>query len=480
MTPFQPTFIIPFFALSLLSGLAGCATAPASLPKVQQLVGSRSTVQVAWPQTEAERVEADHRVQTLLERPLTSEAAVQIAVINNRNLRATFEEIGLSRAEFIAASRLHNPTLGASVRWPDHAPRGPNVGLSFAVDLLDNLLIPLRRKVASEQLAQVERRIAHEVLSLSTEVTTAVLTVQARQQFRARASDIAEVNQAAAELAQRQYDAGNINRLELANVQVSAQEAKLERSRTEAQTHRDRERLNRLLGLSGSQTGWTLAAELPELPEREMDFSHLEEAALDQRLDLLAAKAQVVSAERALTLKRNTRFLPTSLRVGAETEREVDGSRVTGPTLELALPLFDQGQADLARLTAEYRRAVAHDEALTNDIRSEVRELRDTLVAARATSEFYHSTLLPQRRLLLQETLLHYNAMQKSNYELLAAKERLLAAEREAIEALRDYWIARVQLERAMGGKRPLVETSPPALEAGPTLEPHGHHHPAK
>ncbi|MEO7412713.1 MAG: TolC family protein, partial [Opitutaceae bacterium] len=276
------------------------------------------------------------------------------------------------------------------------------------------------------------------------------------------------------------YDAGNINRLELATVQVSAQEAKLEMSRTEAQAGIDREKLNRLLGLSGSQTNWTLAAELPELPEHEMDFSQLEEAALDQRLDLAAAKAQVALAERALALKRNTRFLPASVRVGAETEREVDGSRVTGPTLELGLPIFDQGQAELARLSAEHRRAVANYEGLANEVRSEVRELRDTLRAAHAASEFYNSTLLPQRRLLLQETLLHYNAMQKSNYELLAAKERLLVVEREAIEARRDYWIARAQLERAFGGKLPLVKTAAPAAEAAPASEQHEHNHPAK
>lgn len=419
-------------------------------------------------------------MHSLLEQPLTSESAVQIAVINNRNLRATFEEIGLSRADLIAASRLHNPTLGASVRWPDHAPRSPNVGLSFAVDLLDNLLIPIRRKVAGEQLAQVERRVAYEILSLSAEVKMAVLTVQARQQFRARASAISDVNDAAADLAQRQYDAGNINRLELANVQVSAQEAKLAMSRTEAQAVIDREKLNRLLGLNGTQTNWSLAAELPALPEHEMDFSHFEELALDQRLDLAAAKAQVALAERALSLKRNTRFLPASVSVGAETEREVDGSRITGPTVELGLPIFDQGQADLARLSAEHRRAIANYEAMTNDVRSEVRELRDTLRAARATSEFYNSTLLPQRRLLLQETLLHYNAMQKSNYELLAARERLLIVEREAIEALRDYWIARAQLERAFGGKLPRVESAAPAAEIIPPPEQPEHHHHAK
>ena len=43
--------------------------------------------------------------------------------------------------------------------------------------------------------------------------------------------------------------------------------------------------------------------------------------------------------------------------------------------------------------------------------------------------------------------------MQKSSYELLAAKEREQMSERGYVEALRDYWIARVGLESAVGGR---------------------------
>lgn len=418
----------------------------------------------------------------LLGAELTPDTAVRIALLNNRNLRATFEDIGLSQADLIAASRLHNPVLGASVRWPEHAPRGPNVGLSLVADLLDDLLIPVRKRIAREQLAQTERRVAHEVLGLAAEVRAAAYMVQGRQYFRARVAAIAEVNETAADLSQRQYDAGNINRLELANVQLSAQQAKLELARTDAQLRTDREKVNRLLGLSGAQTNWKIAMELPGLPESEASFTELEEAAVSQRLDLAAAKSQVGVAERAFELRRKTRFLPASVSIGVDAEREVDGARIAGPTLELGLPIFDQGQADLTRLGAEMRRASAHYEGLANDVRSEVRESRDALLAARDTADYYTKTLLPQRRLLLRETLLHYNAMQVSNYQLLAAKEQQLVAERESVEALRDYWIARALLERALGGKLPgrsSTTTSKPT-PAEPAAAEHQHQHPTK
>ena len=42
--------------------------------------------------------------------------------------------------------------------------------------------------------------------------------------------------------------------------------------------------------------------------------------------------------------------------------------------------------------------------------------------------------------------------MLKGAYDLLLAKQNEVAAERSYIEAWRDYWIARAELERAVGG----------------------------
>ncbi|HWB98737.1 MAG TPA: TolC family protein, partial [Bryobacteraceae bacterium] len=214
-----------------------------------------------------------------------------------------------------------------------------------------------------------------------------------------------------------------------------------------------REAVNRLLGLSGAETDWKMAGEMPNLPEAEPPLSNLEQSAIGQRLDLAAAKAQVALAQSAFNLKRKTRLLPGTVNLGVDTERNPDGSRVTGPQLEIGLPIFDQGQADMARLGAELRRAQDNYEALSAEIGSEVRAARNALLAARSAAEFYGKTLLPQRELIVHQTLLNYNAMQKNTYELLMAKEQEQMAEREGIEAIRDYWIARVQLERALGGR---------------------------
>jgi outer membrane protein, heavy metal efflux system len=154
---------------------------------------------------------------------------------------------------------------------------------------------------------------------------------------------------------------------------------------------------------------------------------------------------------KAFHLKRSTRYLP-GVNLGVNAEQDLDHSWLVGPTLDLEITLFDQGQPELARLNSEQRRALRRLEALAVNIRSEVREARDALIAARDAASYQEKFLLPQHQQFLAETLLQYNAMQLGNHDLLLAKQREQEAEQTAIEALRDYWIAKVRLQIAVGG----------------------------
>ncbi len=464
MTTFSRTLLPASLAAGALV-LAGCTTAGprTSLPAVQQKLGERAGAQVAWPITDEERRQADAAVKAWLDADLTVDSAVSIALFNNRSLRATFEEIGVSQAELAAASRLPNPTLSASVRWPSSSPRGPNSEFGLAFSLLDSVLLPLRKRLAEQQFTAVQNRVTHEALALVAEVKAALYEALAAQDFRARLETIANINAAAADLAQRQFDAGNINQLEREQWVVAAQQTQLDLKRADAEIRIAREKVNRLLGLNTAQTHWKLAGSLPTLPDQEAALGTLEETALQQRLDLQAARTDVALSQKALDLKRKTRLLPVGVNVGVDTERESDGNRLTGPNIEIGLPIFDQGQNEVARLSANWRMNQERLAAKESDVRSEVRAAGDALQTARETVEFYQQTLLPQRKLIVRQTLLHYNAMQKSTYELLAAKEQQQTAEHASIEALRDYWIARTELERAIGGRLPGADAPAPS-----------------
>jgi cobalt-zinc-cadmium efflux system outer membrane protein len=446
---------------TLLGGCASVNPRPA-FDDVRKTVADRSKARPEWSRTGPEASAAERAVASLLAAPLTAGVAVQVAFLNNPALQATFEEIGISQADLAQAARVANPEISGFVRFPSEG-SGRNTEFSLLQDVFDLFIQPLRSRVAAAALEQTKLRIANEVLGIAAEVKEAFFTLQARQQLVERLTLIRDLTETAAEFARTQFDAGTIGELEMESRTVIHRESKVEVALAEADVRADRERLNRLLGLWGPQTAWTVAGPLPEIPAAEIPLAGLERVAVTNRQDLQAARWGVDLVGRALALRRKTRFFPVGIHAGINTEKEVTGERVTGPELALQLPIFDTGKASIARLEAEHRRAQRQLEALAVNARSEVREERDRMLAARELALYYGRVLLPQRQRILSLTLQHYNAMFKGAYDLLLAKQAEVETEEAYLDAWRGYWIARARLERALGGSLP----AEPAAAAG-------------
>jgi len=419
--------------------------------KVEQTIQDRTRKTVHWEKDQTARMQTLDQVRRLLRGPVTIDAAVQVALLNNQSLQAIFEEVGLSAADLHEAETIPNPSFSVSGRFPDKPPSGTDVEYNAAIDVLNILMIPLKRRVAKEQLEAAIRKVGDETLNLIAEVKIAYYRLQASQELLERFKQANDANAAALDLAQGQHDAGNINDLAFAQQQLAASKGRLAVALAEADIGRDREKLNSLMGLWGPDTNWQITATLPPIPSTDLSRGGLERLAVNQRLDLQAAYIRVAALAKALGLTRDFRLLG-ALDFGVDSERESDSQTITGPTFAIELPIFNQGQARIARSEAAFRQAQKSFEALVVDVRSQVRELVDELDSKWVVARFYKQDLLPNEQRIVNQSILNLNAMVISNFELFAAKTEELQTEREYIDAEKDYWITRAELERAVGG----------------------------
>jgi len=441
-----------FFLGLILALFSFAALQGQSTDDLQSTIRQRTGKQVEWQKDVEASDQIREAICALLQRTLTADTAVQIALLNNRELQATFEEIGIAHADLIEAGLLKNPIFAGNARFPNRSPSGTNIEMSIAQEFFDLLVIPLRKKVAAAQLTKTKLRVGDAILKLAAEVKTVFYELQAEQQVLGRLKAINETDATAVELAQRQHEAGNINDLDLANQQATYSQSKLDIAETSASIRAGREKLNRLMGTWGEDTAWKIDNELPELPAGDFAQQRLESLAINQRLDLAATKTEIGALVGSLSITKTYRYVG-SVEFGVDTEKETDGQRVTGPTWQLELPIFNRGQGRIAKLQAQLRQAERRLESEAVAIRAEVREARDRLIAKRDLTSYYRDELLPARRKILDLTLTDYNAMLKSPYDLLLAKQNEISAERGYIDALRAYWIARTDLERAVGGR---------------------------
>jgi cobalt-zinc-cadmium efflux system outer membrane protein len=185
---------------------------------------------------------------------------------------------------------------------------------------------------------------------------------------------------------------------------------------------------------------------------------------VERSLDLAAARHDARRAGRALGLARPLGFLG-EVEAGVSAEREPEGEWLGGPAVSLPIPLFNQGQPQVARAAAELRRLRERYAATEVALRSRVRSAHAAVLASRRRADDYHKLVLPLRQRVLDETQLQYNAMQVGAFQLLAARQQQIEAGESYVRALRDYWLARTQLDQLLQGK--LTTDAPVAAPEG-------------
>jgi cobalt-zinc-cadmium efflux system outer membrane protein len=440
------------FAIAVVVLLAGCAS---TSPKeawhdTSADIEKRTGHQVAWDAGGDDDKKTHDAVQRLLARELTVEDAVAAALLASPRLQAQYEEIGVAQADLVQAGLLQNPTLSVGMTTAEREALDPNVVFGLTQELLDVFLIPARKKAARAELERVELAIADAVVETVLHTRSAWYTLVAAQQIASMRALIVEAGEAALDVAVRQHEAGNLSDLDLANERASTLQLETELARSELDVVNAREELARLLGAEG----FRVPAKLPELPASEPQVDRLEDRAVNARADLAAARKQVESLDHAISLAKTSRWTGM-VEIGADVARLKDGHVVVAPRGAIELPIFDQRTAMIAKLEALDRAAKQTERAIGIDVRSDVRRSRAKVTALRKLADRYATVVVPTRESVVKLSQTHYDAMLLGVYQLLQARQAEVNAWRDWVETLRDYWIARAELERACGGRLP-------------------------
>ena len=442
---------LTMFSAALVLG--GCASLSddAGFFKVEQAVKERTGAETKWARSEAEAQTLRGRVKELVAKPLGPTEAVQIALLNNAGLQASYAEVGIAEADLIQASRWRGPTLSfARLR------RGEEVETERGVffDVLGLLTIPVSTRASESRLQATQNRAAGEALRVALDTRKAWFQAVAAQETAKYMEQVRDSAEASAELARRMAAIGNFNKLTQVREQAFYAEATAQLARARHNSTAARERLARLMGLWGEDLGFQLPERLPELPKSVRQGGDLEEQALGQRLDVQGARRDAESLARSLGLTKVTRFI-SLLEVGILSNSETDEPRQRGWEVELGIPIFDFGGARVARAERQYMQAVNRTLEVAVEARSEVRESYSSYRTAFDLAKHYRDEIVPLRRRISEEVLLRYNGMLASVFELLADSREQVAAVNSYIESLRDFWMAESDLQMALTGRSP-------------------------
>jgi len=428
---------------------------------VERAVAERGAGEAKWLRSADESNSAATRVKELLAQPLSAEAAVQIALLNNRGLQARYAELGIAEADLVQASRWSGPTLSfARLRRGDDIEREA----SLFFDVLGLISIPLATQAQDKRFEAAKHRAAEETLRIALETRKARLQAVAAQQTVKYMEDVQLAAEASADLARRMAEVGNWPRLTRDREQAFYADTTAQLARARQAQGAAREKLTRLMGLWGEDIAYALPDRLPELPPSVAEGGELEARALRQRLDVQAARRATEGLAKSLELTTVTRYVDL-LEVGALRNTETGRPVQRGWELELRIPIFDFGGARVARAEHLYMQSVHRAADTAIRARSEVREAYATYRTAFDLARHYRDEIVPLRKRISEEMLLRYNGMLSSVFELLADARDSVASVNAYLQVQRDFWQADADLQMALTTGSPgTVAAAAPAL----------------
>lgn len=434
---------------------SGCAdTRARNSDAVNDLITTRGAPAATWPDANGKvtRTGDAALIATKTREPITLASAVEIAFLRSPGIRERYAQLGISQADVIEASEIPNPTIGYVGLSPSGS-GASQITRSVSMAFADLLFLPARVRVANANFEVARNRIAASLLDLQGEVETSWYAYVAALQAAQMRDAAARAAEASAEYARRLSAAGNLQPRVLALELAASSEARIAAARDQAEVSRTRAAFAALLGLS-TRDSWQVAPGLPEVPKSTQSQDALLNEAANSRLDVLGVRREVAALESGLRLTRWWRWLG-DFEIGYERESETDGAHLSGPTFRFGVPLFNQNRSGVMRAEAQLEGARARLDALELAVRNDIALGLDRLATTRDIAEAYRAALVPEREAVTKRTLEEVNFMLTGAFEALQAKHDQYSAYQEYIEAVRDYWLARVRLRLSVGGKLP-------------------------
>ena len=440
-------------AASAVLVLAGCASfsPDGGMGRVADLTKERTGQSVSLQRTEQGVSAAKVRVADILKQPLSADTAVELALLNNRGLQANLNQLGIAESNLVQAGRPANPLFsfgrmsGSGIVEIDRA-------VMFSV--LSLLTLPRATEIQQRNFEQAQFQAAYEAVGVASEARRAYFGAVAAQELVRYYGQVKEAADASNELARRMVLAGNFNKLAQMREQAFYADATASLARAQQQSLADRERLTKLLGLSGGQLSFKLPDRLPDLPKAPTQPVDAERTALEKRLDVMMAKRAAASTASAFGLTKATRFINV-LEVGYTNKSESGSPRANGFEIELELPLFDFGSVRTNRAEATYMQAVNRTAEVAVNAQSEVRESYGAYRTAFDLAKHYRDEVVPLRKRISEENMLRYNGMLISVFELLADSREQVRSVADYVQSLRDFWVAETNLQSALTGRSP-------------------------
>jgi cobalt-zinc-cadmium efflux system outer membrane protein len=376
--------------------------------------------------------------------------AVRLALANHPTIAAAQQRLDAAQFHLQAAASGPNPEVQLNPFLGPAAVGGSDEALIVAQVIEISGRRRMRTHVANAHRSGVQAEAAATQRDLVFEVKTAYVELLLAREVVALNEALGQTARQFRDAAQRQFDLGNVPRIQVerADIELARAEQELLRAQSDASV-REAE-LNTWLGRDAA-TPIALADPL-KFQAVEVNEPELWPRALAQRPEVRAAEAEWQARKSQVALTAAERR-PDLLVEGRR--NEFGSNSQNALRLSLTFPLLDRGaiRLEVKAAQADVREQEALLVQVQNQVRLEVRTALAHVQQARALTERYEQDIVPHTERLVQTIQRGFDAGASTMLDVLDAQRTLRSVQTEYRQAIADYLQALAELEWATGGK---------------------------
>jgi cobalt-zinc-cadmium efflux system outer membrane protein len=376
---------------------------------------------------------------------LSVDGAADYALVHNPTLAAARLRIEEARGRWQQSGRLANPEL--EIEFTRIQP-GPEGSLTAALMQRFPLTARLRyeRAVSRAELAAVEAEVRDGERKIAAEAQALAVQIIASRGQRALRARQQENSLELSRFLLKRVESGEASGVDAAQVELESQQLELEVLQLTATELEFAGELRALLGVTGDVS---ITGELPAVANKTARSA----AAIAERPDVRAAEHRSAAAQAAAQQQRASRWEDVGVGAIYGADRELDTPeplekrQIFGVQMSIPLPLWNNNAGRIREAEAVAARTALEAKAVHFMASNEVSGARGDMIAHARLVTALDSQLLPKAAQIEEQIRQYYSTGQALLTDVLRARDRRLGLQRQRLDALRDYHLARVRYE---------------------------------
>jgi cobalt-zinc-cadmium efflux system outer membrane protein len=405
------------------------------------------------------------------------EDLVRLATERNRDLLAARQNVVIRQGRVVHAGLRPNPAINYD-QTTDRGFGGEGEG-GFGISYLHPIELGAKRdkrlNVARLELEQAQAELAFRERQLQVDTKSQFAEALAAVENLRGVERLRELDENMLGLTEARLAEGDAPKLDVNLVRVELNRLRAQQFQFENRLKGSLLRLRTLVGLDMDQE-LRLRGEL-RAQAVEMTAQTAERLAIENRQDLKAAKLAEEAAAADIRLANAQAVPDITPFVGYRRERSVFGAESQRQSFNpsgvasvvslsdtdnllnfgasLQLPLFNRNQGAKQEAGGRLAQARHAREFVEMVVRRDVEIALNRYQAARAVVDLFQTQILPTGRDNLQIVNALYMAGQQPIFEVVGEQRRFIDSQNLYVDALKDYYLSLVELERAIGRSLP-------------------------